>query len=95
RHFAKLEGWKKGEDGTWSSGADGIALDDDGRLYVASNAGIEIISAKGEGLGVIPLPKKPQNLAFAGANKNLLYVVGRGSAYKIPLLAHGISSRAK
>lgn len=95
RNFAKLEGWKKGEDGTWSSGADGLALDDDGRLYVASNAGVEVISAQGEGLGVIPLPKKPQNLAFAGANKNLLYVVGRGSAYKIPLLAHGISSRAK
>ncbi|MDD1622849.1 MAG: SMP-30/gluconolactonase/LRE family protein [Methylococcaceae bacterium] len=95
RNFAKLEGWKKGEGDKWSSGADGLALDDEGRLYVASNAGIEVLSAKGEALGVIPLPKKPQNLAFAGAGKNQLYVVGRGSAYRIPLLAHGISSRAK
>ncbi|WP_026600939.1 SMP-30/gluconolactonase/LRE family protein [Methylomonas sp. 11b] len=95
RNFAKLDGWKKGEDGTWSSGADGIALDDEGRLYVASNAGVEIISAKGEILGVIPLPKKPQNLAFAGIDKKTLYVVGRGAAYKIPLLTAGISSRPK
>lgn len=95
RPFAKLAGWKAGEDGTWSSGADGLALDDDGRLYVASNAGIEIFETQGRALGVIPVPKKPQNLAFAGINKNTLYIVGRGSAYKVQLLTHGISSRAK
>ena len=95
RNFAKLQGWQKGEDGGWSSGADGLALDNEGRLFVASNAGIEVLSAKGETLGVIPLPKKPQNLAFAGAAKNTLYVVGRGAAYKLSLLTHGIASRAK
>ncbi|ESS72401.1 gluconolactonase Gnl [Methyloglobulus morosus KoM1] len=94
RNFAKLEGWKK-EDGNWSSGADGLAIDDEDRLYVASNAGIEVFSPKGEALGVIPLPKKPQNLAFAGTDKKTLYVVGRGSAYKIPLLAQGFKGRAK
>jgi len=95
RNFAKLEGWAKGDDNTWSSGADGLALDDEGRLYVASNAGVEVFDAKGAALGVIPLPKKPQNLAFAGKDKKTLYVVGRGAAYKIPLLVQGISSRAK
>lgn len=95
RNFAKLAGWQKGDDGTWSGGADGLALDDEGRIYVASNAGVEVVSPKGEALGVIPLPKKPQNLAFAGIDKKTLYVVGRGAAYKIPLLSRGISSRAK
>lgn len=95
RNFAKLAGWKTGDDGIWSSGADGLALDDEGRLFVASNAGVEVFTAKGEAVGVIPVPKKPQNLAFAGADKNILYVVGRGAAYKIPLLTHGIASRAK
>jgi gluconolactonase len=94
RDFAKLEGWKQGEDG-WSSGADGLALDDEGRLYVASNAGVEVFDATGAALGVIPIPKKPQNLAFADKDKQTLYVVGRGAAYKIPLLAQGIGSRAK
>ena len=95
RNFAKLDGWKAGEDGSWSSGADGLALDDEGRLYVASNAGVEVFNDKGEALGVIPVPKKPQNLAFAGPGKSTLYVVGRGAAYKVPLLTHGISNRAK
>ncbi|MGJ0484708.1 MAG: SMP-30/gluconolactonase/LRE family protein [Methylomicrobium sp.] len=94
RNFAKLEGWKQGEEG-WSSGADGLALDDEGRLYVASNAGVEVFDSQGAALGVIPIPKKPQNLAFAGTDKKTLYVVGRGAAYKIPLLAQGIGTRAK
>jgi len=95
RNFAKLRGWQKGEDGAWSSGADGLALDDEGRLYVASNVGIEVISATGETLGVIAVPKKPQNLAFAGTGKNILYVVGRGAAYKVALLTRGIITRPK
>jgi len=94
RNFAKLEGWKQDEQG-WSSGADGLAIDDNDRLYVASNAGVEVFSDKGEALGVIVLPKKPQNIAFSGPDKKTLYVVGRGSAYKIPLLAQGFKGRAK
>jgi gluconolactonase len=94
RNFAKLEGWKNTENG-WSSGADGLAVDAEGRLYVASNAGIEVFSSKGEALGVIPVPKKPQNLAFAGKDKKTLYVVGRGAAYRISLLAAGYGGRAK
>ncbi|QSA98262.1 SMP-30/gluconolactonase/LRE family protein [Methylococcus sp. EFPC2] len=94
KNFAKLKGWTNGEGG-WSSGADGLATDDNGRLYVASNAGIEVFSDKGEGLGVIPLPKKPQNIAFAGEDKKTLYAVGRGAAYKIETLATGIKGRLK
>ncbi|MDR1350607.1 MAG: SMP-30/gluconolactonase/LRE family protein [Zoogloeaceae bacterium] len=95
RNFARLKGWSKGENGSFSSGADGLAIDGAGRLYVASNAGIEIFSAKGEALGVIALPRKPQNLAFAGADKKTLYIVGRGAAYRIKLDAAGFAGRAK
>jgi gluconolactonase len=94
RNFARLSGWAKTENG-FSSGADGLAVDQQGRLYVASNAGIEIFSAGGIALGVIALPKKPQNLAFAGPDKQSLYVVGRGSAWKIALLTAGFKGRAK
>jgi gluconolactonase len=95
KNFAKLKGWSKGDDGIWSSGADGVAQDDAGRLYVATNSGIEVISEKGENLGAIPLPKKPQNLAFAGEDRKTLYVVGRGSAYKFDVLTAGIRGRLK
>jgi len=94
RNFARLAGWSKTDTG-YSSGADGLAVDAKGRLYVASNVGIEVFSAEGVALGSIPLPKKPQNIAFAGADKKSLYVVGRGSAYKIAVLTPGFAGRAK
>lgn len=94
RNFARLAGWSKGDNG-YSSGADGLAVDEKGRLYVASNAGVEVFSAAGEALGSIVLPKKPQNLAFAGAGKQTLYVVGRGAAYRIALDTAGYAGRAK
>jgi len=94
RDFAKLAGFTETDKGP-SSGADGLAVDDQGRLYVASNAGVEVFSEAGEALGIIPIPQKPQNLAFAGADKKTLYVVGRGAAYKIPVLTAGFKGRAK
>ncbi|SHG53731.1 gluconolactonase [Hydrocarboniphaga daqingensis] len=95
RNFVRLEGWSQDEKGTWSSGADGLAVDADGRIYVATNAGVEVFSAQAQALGVIRLPKKPQNLAFAGNDKKTLYVVGRGAVYRIATLTSGYRGRAK
>ncbi|HVL01248.1 MAG TPA: SMP-30/gluconolactonase/LRE family protein, partial [Dongiaceae bacterium] len=94
RNFAKLDGFGPSEQGP-SSGADGLAIDDAGRLYVTSNLGIQVFDAQGKALGTIPLPQKPQNLAFAGKDKKSLYVVGRGAAYKIATLTPGFKGRAK
>ncbi len=94
RQFARLDGWQKTDAGG-SSGADGLAIDEAGRVYVATNKGIEVFSNQGEALGAIALPKKPQNLAFAGADKKTLYVVGRGAAYRLPVLTAGYAGRAK
>jgi gluconolactonase len=94
RNFAQLAGVKETENGI-SSGADGLAIDAVGRLYVATTVGVQIFDAKGKALGVIALPKAPQNLAFAGKDKKTLYVVGRGAAYRLPVLAAGFAGRAK
>jgi gluconolactonase len=94
RNFAKLAGFRQTDAGP-TSGADGLAVDALGRVYVASTAGVQVFSAEGEALGVIPLPKAPQNLAFAGPGKRSLYVVGRGAAYRIAALTSGITDRAK
>jgi gluconolactonase len=95
RDFARLAGWRIDAPNGPSSGADGLAVDAQGRLYVASNAGIEVFDATGQALGVISLPKQPQNLAFAGPDKKQLYVVGRGAAWRIDTLAQGFTGRAK
>ncbi len=94
RNFAKLAGFKQTDTGP-SSGADGLAIDADGRLYVASSAGVEVFDRKGKALGVIEIPNPPQNLAFAGTDRKTLYVVGRGAVWKIRTDATGPEGRAK
>jgi len=85
------------------NGADGLAVDNDGRVYVATNVGFEVFSPKGELLGVIPavwggdrlMLRKPQNLAFSGPGKKTLYMVGSGAVFKVQTLTQGVSTRAK
>ena len=95
RNFAKYGKVTPGAGGSVTSGADGLAIDAQGRVYCADAAGVGVFSPKGELLGVIPVSLPPQNIAFAGAGKQTLYIVGRGSAFKVRLLTAGYSGRAK
>jgi len=70
RDFATLEAGGNG---------DGMAIDSEGRLYVTSgDPGIQVFSAEGKYLGVIPLPRSSSSVAFAGPNKKTLYAKGAG-----------------
>lgn len=95
RNFAKYDGVRTNPNGTVSSGADGLAIDAQGRLYVAASNGVQVFSPQGQHLGTIPMPRPPQNLAFAGPDKKTLYVVGRGAVSKVAMLAEGFKGRAK
>jgi len=94
RDFAKYEKVTRTESGV-TSGADGLAIDNEGRIYIATPSGIQVFSEQGKQLGTIPLPGPPQNLAFAGSDKKTLYIVGRGNGYKIQMLTPGYKGRAK
>jgi gluconolactonase len=94
RNFAKYQGATTGPNGV-TSGADGLAIDNEGRIYAATSAGVEVFDVKGVHLGTIPVSRAPQNIAFAGADKKTLYIVGRGSAFKVELQAAGFKGRAK
>jgi len=95
RNFAKYPTVNKTPAGAFNSGADGLAIDNDGRVYCVSIGGVHVFSPKSELLGTIPLSLQGQNLAFAGADKKTLYIVGRGAAFKVRLLAAGYAGRAK
>jgi gluconolactonase len=96
RDFAQYKGVTRNEmTGAATSGADGLAIDTEGRLYAATAAGVQVFSPKGEHLGTIPVPRAPQNLAFAGPDKKTLYIVGRGAAFKVAMIAQGYKGRAK
>ena len=87
------------KDPSWDedNGADGMAVDSEGRVYAATNSGVEVFSPKGELLGVLPVQwgaendniRKPQNLAFGGADRKTLYIVGAGTVYKVRTLSQG------
>jgi gluconolactonase len=72
-----------------SSGADGMAVDEKGRLYVATTLGVQVFTPEGNAMGIITLPKQPQNLAFSGPGRSTLFVVGRGAVYRIATLTRG------
>ena len=70
REFGKLEGGGNG---------DGLAIDADGRLYVTTNPGVQVLGPDGKYLGLIPTPRGVISAAFAGPSKQRLYVVGSGA----------------
>jgi gluconolactonase len=79
-----------------AGGADGMAMDSAGRLYVASNGGIRVFAPDGgQPLGMIPISIKPRNLAFGGPSRKTLFVVTRGAVYEIAMLSEGVKGRAK
>jgi gluconolactonase len=77
------------------AGGDGLAVDSEGRLYVATPQGVQVVDPTGHLLGLIPLPVRIQSIAFAGADRKSLYAVGQGAVYRIPLRAAGVKGRAK
>jgi gluconolactonase len=77
------------------AGGDGLVIDNDDRLYIATEQGVQVVSPKGRILGLIPTPVRMQSIGFAGVDRKTLYAVGKGAVYRIQLLARGIKGRAK
>jgi gluconolactonase len=100
RDFATLTGRSSRDNGLGGikTFADGMTVDDNDRVYVATGGGIEVFSPQGKPLGIIPVrcpPADCQNIAFSGPAKQTLYIGGAGSLYKVEMIAKGISTRAK
>jgi len=76
------------------SGADGLALDTEGRIYVTSAVGVQILDQLGRVNFIIAKPKALwlSNATFAGPNRDLLYVTCGDSVYRRRLKATGVDS---
>ncbi len=61
------------------TGADGMAIDSQGRLYVTASTGVHVLGPDGKHLGLIPTPRVPITLAFSGPEKKTLYVGQMGA----------------
>ena len=93
REFVKLQGA--------GFGGDGSAFDAEGRLYVTSNPGVQVIGPDGKYLGLIPTPRDVISVAFSGPDRKTLYAVSRDNATNkdwiiaIQMIAQGPKGRGK
>jgi gluconolactonase len=85
RPFVKLRDIPAGAE----SGADGMAIDREDRLYITTVAGIQVIDPKGQYLGTIKAGRQGANAAFAGPDKRTLYITAREGLYRIKTLTQG------
>jgi gluconolactonase len=55
------------------TGADGMTIDTDGNIYVATNMGIQIFDPNGAFIGIVHLPVKPISIVFGGDDLSTIY----------------------
>jgi gluconolactonase len=98
REFVKLDGCA-GFQGPCTG--DGSTFDTAGRLYVTSQAGVQVIAPDGKYLGLIPTPRAIISVAFSGTDRKTLYVVSRDNGSNkdwivgIDTVAQGSKGRGK
>ena len=66
-----------------SSSADGMAIDKQGNIYVATYMGVQIFNDKGGFVGMINLPSFPVSLCFGDNDMKTLYIVSYSKVFKI------------
>jgi gluconolactonase len=73
------------------SGAAGIAMDRDGRAYVATRIGVQVFDRNGRVGAILPLPGNATatSLAFGGHDFDTLYVAAGGKVYRRKLHIQG------
>jgi len=87
--------WLHVPDSNDDSGADGMRVDRDGRLYVATRAGIQVCDQAGRVNCIIPTPNgKVSNLAFGGENFDMLFATCGDKVYKRKLKVKGAQAWA-
>ena len=70
-------------------GADGMAIDTGGNLFVATLTGVRVYGPEGNFWGTIEIPdfRIPANCAFGGDDARTLYITARAALYEV-LLVH-------
>ncbi len=72
-----------GQENAKRSNADGMTVDIEGNIYVATPSGIQVFDKSGGLLGVIEFPKSSANCIFGGPDMKTLYVTARDCVYSI------------
>ena len=78
--------------GATRPGSDGLKVDAAGRLYAATNAGLQIFDDQGRLIGTILKPQSGSlsNVCFGGANFDTLYVTAKDKVFKRKVQVKGV-----
>ena len=89
-------GWLHVRDQDNNAWPDGLTCDSEGRVYVATKAGIQILDQTGRVNAILPTPNgNASNVAFGGANFDVLYVTANDKVYKRKLKTTGANNWAR
>lgn len=69
---------------------DGIAVDTNWNVFVATSAGVEVYAYDGTRWGVITVPMQPSNVAFGGTDGRTLLITARTAVYRVTLANPGL-----
>jgi gluconolactonase len=73
------------------SGADGMRVDRDGRLWVATHMGLQVCDQAGRVLSILPTPNgKVAHLCFGGASFDTLFALCEDRVYKRKVKVKGV-----
>ena len=88
--FYHLETW----DNDSQSQGDGLTMDTDGHLYVATRLGIQICDQPGRVVAILNNPQlmQPSNCCFGGPNLDYLYTTNREKVFRRKLHRKGLRS---
>ncbi len=91
-------GWLHVRDTDENAWSDGLKCDRDGRIYVTSLSGIQVMDQLGRVNAIIPLPKtkgQASNLCFGGPNFDILYVSCHDKVFRRKVKVKGANNFEK
>lgn len=87
-------GWLQVRDEDENAWSDGLKCDRDGRIYVTSLTGIQVLDQLGRVNAILPVPLtkgQVSNLCFAGSNFDTLYITCRDKVYRRKVKVKGVN----
>jgi sugar lactone lactonase YvrE len=77
------------------SGADGLRVDTDGRLYVATRLGLQVCDQPGRVNCIIPTPNgRVSNLCFGGPNFDTIFATCGDKVYRRKVKVQGVDGHS-
>ncbi|CAN5553537.1 SMP-30/gluconolactonase/LRE family protein [soil metagenome] len=91
--YKQKYGWLHTNDSDQNAWSDGLKCDREGRVYVTSLMGIQILDQIGKVQAILPVPGgNASNVSFGGPNFDTMYVTAKDKVYRRKLNVQGVNT---